>query len=177
MGSGGSPALWPPIGTAGNKGSRGSPATAPYVHVPAVRSGMRVVLVRIQEERALRVLVLCASLGGCGFRYQVGRVRGRCLCRRFPVPYSLFPAFRSGQAARALSTARLRVLPRFHLPPINVVVSHGPSEALRPGRIHLGQGFPLRCVQRFSRPGMATRRCIWQHNRYTRGQSVPVLSY
>ena len=32
------------------------------------------------------------------------------------------------QATRAISTARLHVLPRFHLPPINVVVSHGPSE-------------------------------------------------
>ena len=78
----------------------------------------------------------------------------------------------TGQARRVLSTARLHVSPHVHLPPINVVVSHDPS-----GRIHLGQGFPLRCVQRFSRPGIATRRCIWQHNRYTRGQSVPVLSY
>ena len=97
----------------------------------------------------------------------------------FTLPSSPFTlrCYRSGQAARALSTARLHVLPRFYLPPINVVVSHGPSGVLRPGRIHLGQGFPLRCVQRFSRPGMATRRCIWQHNRYTRGQSVPVLSY
>ena len=37
---------------------------------------------------------------------------------------------RSGvsQATRAISTARLHVLPHFHLPPINVLVSHGPSE-------------------------------------------------
>jgi hypothetical protein len=49
--------------------------------------------------------------------------------------------------------------------------------ALRPGKIHLGQGFPLRCFQRLSRPDLATRRCIWQHNRYTRDPSVPVLSY
>ena len=33
-----------------------------------------------------------------------------------------------GQASRAISTARLHVLPRFHLPPINVLVSYGPSE-------------------------------------------------
>ncbi len=32
------------------------------------------------------------------------------------------------QATRAISTARLHVLPHFHLPPINVLVSHGPSE-------------------------------------------------
>jgi hypothetical protein len=32
------------------------------------------------------------------------------------------------QATRAISTARLHMLPCFHLPPINVLVSHGPSE-------------------------------------------------
>jgi len=84
---------------------------------------------------------------------------------------------RTGQAARALSTARLHVSPRFHLPPIHVVVSHGPSEGLRPGRTHLGRGFPLRCFQRFSLPDIATRHCRWRDNRYTRGRSVPVLSY
>ena len=33
-----------------------------------------------------------------------------------------------GQASRAISTAWLHVLPHFHLPPINVLVSYGPSE-------------------------------------------------
>ena len=33
----------------------------------------------------------------------------------------------NGQASRALSTARLKTLLSLHLPPINVVVSHGPS--------------------------------------------------
>jgi hypothetical protein len=37
--------------------------------------------------------------------------------------------------------------------------------------------FPLRCFQRLSRPHIATRRCAWRHNRYTRGASIPVLSY
>jgi hypothetical protein len=37
--------------------------------------------------------------------------------------------------------------------------------------------FPLRCIQRLSRPHMATRRCRWRDNRYTRGASIPVLSY
>ena len=41
-------------------------------------------------------------------------------------------ALQTGQAARALSTARLRMLPCFYLPPINVVVSHGPSGGLNP---------------------------------------------
>ena len=34
----------------------------------------------------------------------------------------------AGQASRAISTARLHVLPRFHLLPINVLISYGPSE-------------------------------------------------
>jgi hypothetical protein len=81
------------------------------------------------------------------------------------------------QAARAISTARLRRLPALHLPPIDVLVSNGPSEVLRPGSVRLGGGFPLRCFQRFSRPDVATRRCPGQDSRHTRGQSVPVLSY
>ena len=75
-------------------------------------------------------------------------------------------------ADRAISTGQLRGLHRFHLRPIDVVVFHG-SQA-RPG---FEGGFPLRCVQRLSRPHLATRRCGWRHNRYTRGASIPVLSY
>jgi hypothetical protein len=78
----------------------------------------------------------------------------------------------AGEADRAISTGQLRGLPRFHLRPIDVMVSHG-SQA-RPG---FEEGFPLRCFQRLSRPHLATRRCGWRHNRYTRGASLPVLSY
>ena len=46
-----------------------------------------------------------------------------------------------------------------------------------PGRSHLVEGFTLRCLQRFSLPDVATRRCRWRDNRYTRGPSIPVLSY
>lgn len=46
-----------------------------------------------------------------------------------------------------------------------------------PGRSHLGTSFPLRCFQRLSLPHIATRRCHWRDNRYTRGVSTPVLSY
>ena len=48
---------------------------------------------------------------------------------------------------------------------------------LMSGSTHLGGGFPLRCFQRLSLPDVATRQCPWRNNRYTRGQSVPVLSY
>jgi hypothetical protein len=86
-------------------------------------------------------------------------------------------SFGTSQAARAISTARLRILLFLHLQPINVLVSNGPSGSLRSGKIRLEGGFPLRCFQRFSGPDIATRRCLWQDSRYTRGQSVPVLSY
>jgi hypothetical protein len=44
----------------------------------------------------------------------------------------------------------------------------------RPG---LAVGFPLRCLQRLSRPRLATRLRGWRHDRSTRGASAPVLSY
>ena len=46
-----------------------------------------------------------------------------------------------------------------------------------PGKSHLKASFPLRCFQRLSLPHIATRRCHWRDNRYTRGASTPVLSY
>ena len=46
-----------------------------------------------------------------------------------------------------------------------------------PGRSHLETSFPLRCFQRLSLPHLATLRCHWRDNRYTRGVSTPVLSY
>ena len=78
----------------------------------------------------------------------------------------------NSQAGRPISTGQLRPLLGLHLPPINLVVYEGPS-----GRPHLGGGFPLRCFQRLSRPHMATERCRWRDNSYTRGASIPVLSY
>ena len=44
-------------------------------------------------------------------------------------------------------------------------------------KTYLQAGFPLRCFQRLSFPHIATRRCHWRDNRYTRGESIPVLSY
>jgi hypothetical protein len=73
---------------------------------------------------------------------------------------------------RAIRTARLRGLPHFHLRPIDVMVYHGPR-----GRPRLEGGFLLRCLQQLSRPHLATQRCSWRNNWYTRGTSIPVLSY
>src|ERR1700690_4210515 len=78
----------------------------------------------------------------------------------------------SDQVNRAISTSKLHALPRFHTWPINVVVFHGSQ-----GRNRFEVGFPLRCLQRLSRPYIATLQCGWRHNRSTRGTFIPVLSY
>ena len=76
------------------------------------------------------------------------------------------------QANRAISTGKLHTLLRVHTRPINVVVFHGSQ-----GRTRFEVGFPLRCIQRLSRPYIATLHCGWRHNRSTRGTFIPVLSY
>ena len=82
-----------------------------------------------------------------------------------------------GQASRLISIGKLNVSPRLHTRPMYLVIFQEPLGALRLGRSHLVEGFTLRCLQRFSLPDVATRRCRWRDNRYTRGPSNPVLSY
>ena len=48
---------------------------------------------------------------------------------------------------------------------------------LRSGSLILQGGFTLRCLQRLSRPHFASQLCPWQNNCFTRGASIPVLSY
>jgi hypothetical protein len=76
------------------------------------------------------------------------------------------------QANRAISTGKLNALPHLHTRPINVVVYHGSQ-----GRTRFEVGFSLRCLQRLSRPHIATLHCSWRHNSSTRGAFIPVLSY
>src|SRR5215204_1751103 len=79
---------------------------------------------------------------------------------------------KNDQANRAISTSQLNASPRLHTWPIDVVVFHGSQ-----GRTRFKEGFPLRCLQRLSRPYIATLHCGWRHNSSTRGTSIPVLSY
>ena len=78
----------------------------------------------------------------------------------------------SNQADRVISTGKLNALLRLHTRPIDVVVYHD-SHA----RSCFEVGFPLRCLQRLSRPYIATLHCRWHDNRSTSGTSIPVLSY
>ena len=48
---------------------------------------------------------------------------------------------------------------------------------LRSGSLILQGGFTLRCLQRLSLPHFASLLCPWQNNSFTRGASIPVLSY
>ena len=79
---------------------------------------------------------------------------------------------RGDQACRAISTGQLNASPRLHIRPIDVVVFPGPQ-----GRPGFEVGFPLRCLQRLSRPYVATLHCRWRDNSSTRGTFIPVLSY
>jgi len=54
-------------------------------------------------------------------------------------------------------------LPRLHLHPIKVVISDLPMSS------NLKVGFELRCFQLLSIPNLATQRCHWHDNWYTRG--------
>ena len=73
---------------------------------------------------------------------------------------------------RLISISQLNMLPHLHLWPINVIVYDVPQ-----WRSYLRGSFTLRCLQRLSRPHVATQPCPWQNNWYTRGASIPVLSY
>ena len=95
---------------------------------------------------------------------------GRCDVRSYRVFADI--DHENDQADRAISTGKLSRLPCLHTRPINVVVFHGSQ-----GRTRFEVGFQLRCIQRLSRPYIATLHCGWRHNRSTRGTSTPVLSY
>ena len=114
---------------------------------------------------------------GTGVAPPVWPPGGEPACRAVRVAAACRGTVIRGQAARPISTGQLHALRRVHPRPIYLVIFQGPSEAFRPGRAHLEAGFALRCLQRFSLPHIATRRCAWRHNRHTSGASTPVLSY
>ena len=76
----------------------------------------------------------------------------------------------SNQDNRAISTGKLNALPRLHTRPINVVVYHGSQ-----GRTRFEVGFSLRCLQRLSRPHIATQHCRWRDTPITPGATSPIL--
>ena len=77
---------------------------------------------------------------------------------------------------RLISTGQLHTLLHFHLRPINDIVYVVPY-SMKDERSNLRESFTLRCLQRLSRPYVATQLCPWQDNWCTSGTSIPVLSY
>lgn len=128
-----------------------------------------------QAGAAQDVWMCSASmLTACGLSLVLGRDAFGVVSARQPYGCRSAPDtdHESDQANRAISTGQLNALPRLHSRPIDVVVFHGPQ-----GRPRFEVGFPLRCLQRLSRPYIAMLHCRWRDNSSTRGTFIPVLSY
>ena len=69
---------------------------------------------------------------------------------------------------RPISTGQLNTLLHLHFQPINQIVLLGPY-SLTDERSYLRGSFTLRCLQRLSRPYIATQLCRWHDNWCTRG--------
>ena len=144
---------------------------------------------RHMEHRSWR-LIASGSIVDCALAAQrkgkkrgsswAASLSGRCAHALRALRSRISPSVTLGssQAARAIRTAALG----GGCPPSTGGLSTSSSPTAlqgsrRPGRVHLGGRFPLRCVQRLSPPAVATRRCTWRCNRDTSGPSGPVLSY
>ena len=107
---------------------------------------------------------IAAALPPYQFRPRSGPSKAMCLPSRLR------------SSPRLISTGQLHASQRFHLRPINVIVYDEPY-SIKDERSNLRGSFTLRCLQRLSRPNVATQLCPWQDNWCTRGSSIPVLSY
>ena len=83
-----------------------------------------------------------------------------------------------GQAARAISTGRLNMLPCVDRQPINQLFSLGPLGASRArGWFILRKASHLDAFSGYPVRTWLLSTCRWRDNWYTRGSSTPVLSY
>ena len=64
-----------------------------------------------------------------------------------------------------------------YTPHLSTSSSQTTLTVLLTGITHLLASFVLRCFQHLSLPHLATRQCVWRHNRNTSDASTPVLSY
>ena len=111
---------------------------------------------------------VCLVVGWCfgGGVWLFDCVRGLCGCE-----FCVVVSFRPVSASSLHTIAGLLGLV-YRSRGLRGALSHLMGE--KPG---LGEGFPLRCFQRLSCPNVAIQRCPWWDNWWTRGSSVPVLSY
>ena len=134
-------------------------AAGPFLAGCAIdKTGVRMYSGRKFDSRALSPGLAARQSGLCPFRGRPGA------------------ALEKNGSCRAISTARLERITA--IPPAAYQRGRLPRPfGIAAWSIHLGAGFALRCFQRLSVPNIATRRCTWRHNRYTRGSSISVLSY
>ena len=141
-------------------------------HTPAIGTNQRGWHAQEKSQGTGTLLVPCVPssssvLHGAGHGPQA-RPRG---------PASRTSGADGAQASRPIRSGMVNASRRLRIRPVERVVFPWPSGALRPGTARLRGGLALRCVQRLSLRGVATRRCPWQDSRNTRGRPPPVLSY
>ena len=145
----------------------------------------------VNDGRPSKTTLFARKRNGDPYRIRtdVKGVRGLCLNHLTNGPFTRYYTLKTEQkkewqgclhncrsSPRAISTGRLNTLLRLHRRPINHVVYMDPY-SIKDGRSYLRGSFTLRCLQRLSRPDIATQLCRWHDNWCTRGQSIPVLSY
>ena len=129
----------------------------------------------------------CSTIGATELNFRVRDGIGWNLCaivtgKTWMDSYKRYRLFirskkiKRSQVSRLLSTTRLNALLHLHLWPIKPVF-FWKSSVHKKGKSNLRRGFALICFQRLSLPNVATLRCHWYDNRYTRGLSISVLSY
>ena len=110
----------------------------------------------------------------------------RAAWRRQPRERTFPPAFEANVQIHVQRTGIVRAIkPIERLVPVSSTrrraytsgLSTWSSSTALIGSTRFEVGFPLRCLQRLSRPYIATLHCGWRHNCSTRGTSIPVLSY
>ena len=118
------------------------------------------------------------SVSRCHLQANVSSPSVMLMKAGFPrIPSDLSPlVFLFGQVLDRLVTVSSTRY-RASTPALSTSSSSRGLTNLRYGISYLEGGFTLRCLQRLSRPDLATRLCHWYDNRCTRGQSIPVLSY
>ena len=127
-----------------------------YIHVDI---SLRINFLRCRLSIVLQRSHLATSLLSVICFANVQSVSGMLLHKQAcPESFLLHPAASSASwsSPHPISNSQLHVLPHFHLCPIYLVVFKG-VYFLTNGISHLKGGFTLRCLQRLSLPGLATR--------------------
>ena len=116
---------------------------------------------------------------GPGFGFQFSFSLSASFSTRYTLPFSLLPSPFSLSLDQALdllvSSSSIRY--RTSTDDLSTLSSSRGLTSLCCGNSFLQGDFTLRCLQRLSRPLVASQLWHWHDNCCTRGASIPVLSY